>query len=131
MAQAIEGLAASNVRAFGTEVTSALIAGATSQLASELQYAKQEISDLRKENNNLKDGFSESKIECAVLKERIHTYRASRHLRNFGIAVGTVLIGVSFKLFQNAETSYGYISLAVGALLLVLGWFSVPRGSKK
>lgn len=131
MAQAIEGLAASNTRAFGGEVASALIAGATTQLASELQYTKQEVSGLRKENDVLKENLSEANTRKAVLEERINSYRSNRHLRHFGIAVGTTLLGVGFELIRNNLSTYGYASLAIGALLLVLGWHSAPKGGDK
>ena len=131
IAQAIEGLAASNTRAFGGEVASALIAGVTSQLASELQYTKQDVTRLRNEIDVLKESLSGANIQKAVLEERIESYRSNRHLKNLGIFLGTTLLGVGIQLFKNELDTYGYASLIFGALLLGMCWYSAPKGGDK
>ncbi len=131
MAKAIEGLAASNNRAFGGEVASALIAGATTQLALELQYSKAEILKLRETNDSLRDQLSKADTKKAVLEERIDAFRNNRHLRNIGIFIGTTLLAAGIKLFDINQSKYGYASLLFGALLLITCWYSAPRGGKK
>ncbi|TMU22860.1 hypothetical protein E0L35_15455 [Halomonas sp. ATBC28] len=51
MEQAITGLAANNSRAFGGEVASTLIAGATSQMAVELDQIRKELHEQREKMN--------------------------------------------------------------------------------
>jgi len=132
LARTIRGIAASNTRAFGSEVASALIAGATSQLASELQYSKNELVQLRKQLDQLNEGFTQSKIQNAVLSERITSNQQSRHLRNLGIAIGTTLLTASISLFDSEKYQYyGFFSLIVGALLVIFGWYSPMRGGDK
>jgi len=132
IAHAIQGIAASNSRAFGGEVASALIAGATSQLASELQCSKNEILKLQGKNERLTQNISEISVENAVLNERLTASHSTRHLRNFGIAAGTTLVTVSFALFDTEQfKSYGYAAVAIGALLVLAGWFIPVRGGGK
>jgi len=132
LAHTIKGIAASNTRALGTEVTSALIAGATTQMASELQYSKSENQKLQNKIDVLNEHLSDEKVENAVLKERITSSHQHRHLRNLGIAVGTTMLTVSIPLFDSQQyQTYGYVSLAIGALLVAMGWFSPVRGGGK
>jgi hypothetical protein len=132
IAHTIQGIAASNSRAFGGEVASALIAGVTSQLASELQYSKNEVVKLQDKNDQLTKQISERNVENAVLNERLTASNATRHLRNFGIAAGTTLVTVSFALFDTVQfQSYGYVAVAIGVLLVMVGWFTPVRGVDK
>lgn len=131
IAEAITGLASSNSRVFGGEVASTLIAGAASQMATELAQTKQELAKLREKNDTLTTDLSEERTQKAIYKERIDNYSTTRHLKNIGIAVGTLLIGVGIQLIRNNFEAYGLASIIVGALLLVVGWISVPKGGDK
>lgn len=130
--QAITGLAASNARAFGGEVASALIAGATSQMAVELNQTKLELASLREKHESLTNTLSDERVQKAVLAERIDSFRATRHLKNIGIAVGTLLIGTGLQLVRNdAPAAYSVACFIVGALLLIVGWISAPKEGGK
>ncbi len=132
LAHTIKGISASNSRAFGNEVTSALITGATTQLASELQYSKAEISKLQKKIDDQNETLKFSLIENAVLKERISASHQTRHLRNIGIAIGTTLLTTSIPLFDSTKyNSYGFVSLIIGTILLIAGWYSPAKGGDK
>lgn len=132
IAHTIQGIAASNSRAFGGEVASALIAGATSQLAFELRDSKNEVVKLQNKNERLMQDLSEKNVENAVLNERLTASNAMRHLRNFGIAAGTTLFTVSFSLFDTEQfQSYGYAAVTIGTLLVLAGWFTPVRGGVK
>nr|BAJ06921.1 hypothetical protein [uncultured bacterium] len=131
IAHTIQGIAASNSRAFGSEVASALVAGATSQLASELQYSKNEVSKLYEKNEHLNQQLSEKSVENAILRERLSSHVSMRHLRNFGIAAGTTLLTASFALLDSEQlTPYGYGAALIGALLVLAGWFLPAKGGK-
>ena len=131
MAQAIRGLAASNAWAFGGEVASTLIAGATSQMAIELQQTKEDLASIREKNEELAHSVSTAQTEKAVLVERIDAYRANLHLRNFGIAAGTILFGVGVHLIRDSSVGLGIGSLSIGILLLILGWYAAPKGGDR
>ena len=131
MAKTIQGLAASNNRAFGGEITSALIAGATTQLASELQHSKEEHAKLKEKHEKASEKLTQSRIENAVLKEKIQSFQLSRHLSNVGIAIGTGLFGIGLEFIQNNHDGYGYVSIGTGILLILLGWFASPKGMEK
>ena len=131
LANTINGLTAANTRVFGSEATSALVAGATAHLASELQYAKREIETLRLQNEATVKELSESNIKKAVLEERISSYRSNRHLGNLGLVVGATLLNVSFQLFKNEQSGYGSLALLIGVILLLFGWVSAPKGGDK
>lgn len=131
MVRTIKGLAASNNRAFGGEITSALIAGATTQLASELQYSKNENTKLKNKFDQTTELLTEFRVENAILKEKIQSFQLGRHLSNVGIVVGTGLFGIGLELVNNNYGSYGYVGVGTGILLILLGWFSTPKGVGK
>jgi hypothetical protein len=128
MAQAITGLAASNSRAFGGEVASTLIAGATSQMSIELMQTKQELKDLRESYSQQTQDLANERIQSAVLSERIDSYISSRHLKNISISIGSVLIGIGITLITNKLEIYGFSSLIIGAILMIFSWASAPKG---
>lgn len=131
IAEAITGLAVSHSRAFGGEVASTLIAGATSQMAIELNQTKEELSVLRKKLESVTSALSNEKVEKAVLNTRIEEFRSTRHLKNIGIAVGTLLVGTGVQLAPGDSPEYGVATIIVGALLLIVGWISAPKEGGK
>lgn len=131
VASVVAGLAVSNSRAFGGEVAATLIAGATSQMAVELEQAKHDLATLRLKNDTLVDVLTEERIQKAIMIERIDSFRSTRHLKNIGIAIGTLLLSAGFQLIKNGADSYGLCSIAFGFLLLLAGWLSAPKGGDK
>lgn len=103
IASAIEGLAATNTKAFGGDVASVVIAAATRQIAQ---------------------------ASNAVLTERIRSEGKNKHLRNLSITVGTALIGVGITLIRTGNDTYSIGAIVFGALLLLLGWFSGSKEQK-
>lgn len=128
LSNAIAGLAASNNRAFGGEVASTLIAGATSQMAVELEKTRQDLSDQRAKNEKLYSELSAERTKCAVLAERINSYRSTRHLKNLGVAIGSLLLGLGVQLIQTDSNTLCMASLIGGTLLILASWFSAPKG---
>ncbi len=132
IAHTVQGIASTKSRAFGGEVTSALIAGITSQLSAELQYSKGETLKLQSKNDQLAQQLSDERVTNAVLGERLKVFQTIRHSRNFGIAVGTALATTSVVLFDTEQfQSYGYSALGIGILLILAGWFVPVRGGDK
>jgi hypothetical protein len=131
MADAITGLAASNSRAFGGEVASALIAGATSQMAIELKEAKYELAELREKLESATKAWTDEKVKAAVLTTRIQEFRSTSHLKNISIAVGTLLIGIGIQIVQSNTPDYGVATVIVGSLLIFIGWNTAPKESEK
>lgn len=128
--QTVQGLAATKSRAFGNEITSALVAGVTGQLARELEESKTEVRALRGANEKLTSALSESSTKTAVLKERIVAYRANRHLGNVGILIGTALLGGSLQLYQNDLGLLAVLCGIAGSILVLFGWFNAPKGDE-
>lgn len=131
MSKTIAGLAASNSRAFGGEVASALIAGATSQMSVELDQAREELTRQRERNDQLNREISAEKIKSAVLAERINSFRSTRHLKNLGIATGSLIFGIGIQLIKSGSLESGVAGIALGTLLLLFSWLSVPKGGDK
>lgn len=131
MAEAITGLAVSHSRAFGGEVASTLIAGATSQMAIELNEAKYELARLREKLETATKDLTEEKVKAAVLNARIQEFRSTRHIKNIGIAVGTLLVGIGVSMAQGNTASYGVAAVVVGSLLVIVGWFTAPKEGEK
>ncbi len=131
MTNAITGLAATNSRAFGGEVASTLIAGATSQMSVELDQTKVELNEQREKNERLTQELTSEKIKSAILGERIESFRSSRHLKNIGIAIGSILLGTGVQLIKMESLAYGVSCLVIGAILIIFSWASAPKRGDK
>jgi hypothetical protein len=84
-------------------------------MAVELNQTKYELAQLREKHESLTNALSDERIQKAVLTERIDAFRSTRHLKNIGIAVGTLLIGIGIQLVRADTTAYGVASIIVGA----------------
>ena len=71
MAKTIRGLASTHSRSLGGEVTSALIAGATTQLASDYNELKDRHNILSDKFDSQRDELEETRTQKAILAERI------------------------------------------------------------
>lgn len=127
IATTIAGLAASNSRAFGGETTSKLVAGVASHFANELENNRQELAKLRKSCESLREELAEERVRSAVLSERIESFRSTGHLKNVGIAIGTLILGFGGQQAQEGNTVSGIGVIIVGSLIVLLSWFSVPK----
>lgn len=131
MVRTIEGLASSHARSLGGEVTSALIAGATSQLANDYQELKFKYHQLNEKYEKQRDKLEEIKIDKAVLSEKIKADGRNKHLRNLSITIGTSLFGTGIFLSRTELDLYAYGAYGFGSLLLILGWFSDNKENQK
>lgn len=131
MADSIIGLASSNSRAFGGEVASTLVAGVAAQMASELQQTKAELSSVRIKAEASASDLADERVKSAVLSERLRAFQATRHIKQLGVAVGTLLLGTGFQLARAGNTPIAVTSAVIGALLVIVSWWSVPRGGDK
>ena len=118
----VKGIAASP-RALG-EFGSAMLAGAARQLEKENQELRQEVQNLRTSSVTRRDELEHERIRNAKLTERVASEKGHRHIRNFGITVGTAL--ASTGLFPNSiiDNQYSWALFAAGTLLLLVSWFS-------
>ena len=123
IAETIQGLAASNARNMGGAVAANLLSGSFSQLSRELQDAKSDLGDTRRELENVRDELSKSKTRAAVLDERVSTSGRQKHLRNVAIAGGSVILGLASQIDYNQSEALPFVLGAIGILFLVMGWF--------
>jgi hypothetical protein len=132
MARTINGLAATHSRSLGEEVTSALIAGATTQLACDYRELKERHSDLSARFDAQRFELEEARTQKAILKERIRAEGQNKHLRNLCITIGTSLIGTGI-LLTRLDSDWHYYSAAYGfgLLLLFFGWLSGAKEAKE
>lgn len=131
MARTISGLASTHSRSLGGEVTSALIAGATTQLACDYRELKERHVDLSDKFDSQRDELEKTRTQKAVLVERISSAGRNKHLRNLSITIGTSLIGTGIVLMRSGLDKYSYGAYGFGAVLLLLGWFSGPKEVKE
>jgi hypothetical protein len=129
MAQTVGGLAATRARSLGGEVASALLAGSFAQLSYDLQETKRELSTARQQLDETRIELSGSRTEAAVLHERVGTASKTKHFRNLGITVGAMLIGIGVDLYRNGIYALASILCLLGALLILVGWFSTAGGA--
>jgi len=127
----INGLASTHSRSLGGEVTSALIAGVTKQLASDFSELKQKYLYLSNNFDSQRNELEKTRILKAVLVERINSEGRNKHLRNLSITIGTSLIGTGILLSRSGLDRYSYGAYGFGAFLLLLGWFSGPKEVKE
>ena len=130
IASAIEGLAATNTRAFGGDVASVFIAAATRQIAQDCNDLKADNRRLADRIESLRDELETTRTQNAVLTERIRSEGKNKHLRNLGITVGTALIGFGIALSRVSQDGYSTGAFVFGVLLLLLGWFSGSKEEK-
>lgn len=123
-----KGLAASP-RALG-EFGSAMLAGAARQLANENQDLKEETGRLRNLLDERRNLLKKERIRKAVLTERVKSELGNRHLRNFGITVGTTLASAGLFRGPSADDGSSWALILGGALLLLLSWFSPIKYGK-
>ncbi len=130
MAKTIEGLASSHSRSLGGEVTSVLIAGATSQLAGDYQELKKKHNFLDNKFEEQRNELEKTRTKNAVLSEKIRAEASNKNLRNLAITIGTSLTGTGIFLSRTSLDMYALGAFGFGALLLLLGWSSGPREEK-
>jgi hypothetical protein len=130
MAKTIQGLAISHARSLGGEVTSALIAGATRQIANDYEELKQQYYKLNLKYETQRDKLEEIRIDKAVLSEKISADGRNKNLRNLSITIGTSLFGTGIFLSKTELDLYAYGAYGFGLLLLLLGWFSGSKENK-
>ncbi len=128
--KAIEGLAASHSKSLGGDVSSALIAATTNQLANDYSDLKRNYNSLNEKFEAQRDDLENTRISNAVLSERIQSDSRNKHLRNLSITIGTSLISTGIYLSRTELDIYAFGTLVFGALLLLLGWFSGYKEEK-
>jgi hypothetical protein len=128
---AVEGLVASNARAFGGNVPAALLGAATRQIGQDYVELKGEHRRLTSRLEDLREELQRTKTRSAVLEDRIRSEGRNKHVRNLCITVGMGLVGTGLALSKVAVDAYSNVSLVVGALLVFAGWFSGPKAEVK
>ena len=131
IARTIQGLASTHSRALGGVVSSALLAGATSQLASDYHELKEQFKTLSGRYESQRDELEKTRTQRAVLVERIRSEGKNKNLRNFIITIGTSLIGTGIFLSRSGLDYYAYGAYGFGAVLLILGWISGPKETEE
>jgi hypothetical protein len=122
--QKIEGLAATHSRSMGGELAANLLAGSFTQLSHDLQASRQELTNTRDQLRQATSDLSSARTRCAVLEALAKSDAKNRHLKNFCIFTGTVLLGIGIELSRNSFETSSYITGGLGALLLLFGWFT-------
>lgn len=130
MAETLYGLAASKSKSMGGEVSAQLIAAAFGNQTRDLDDTKLELTKTRKKLDDTNAELSSAKANNAVLRERLDNLGAIRHAKNLAIAIGTLLLGQGFKFIVDSLVPFGVGLFVVGALMIVLAWFSAPPKSQ-
>ncbi|MBO2629533.1 hypothetical protein [Shewanella algae] len=131
LAKTITGLTSSHSRAFGGEVASAVIAGATTQLHIDHQDLKNKYEKLAIKLEEQRNELETIRTKNAVLIQKIKGEAATKHLRNFAITIGTSIVASGIFLSRNQFYDYAYGAYFVGVILLVLGWYTGPTEDEK
>lgn len=127
----VEGIAARNSRAFGGDIATALISAATRQMGQDYSDVKKDNGRLKELLEKMRDELETTRTKNAVLSERIRAEGKNKLLRNFGITVGTGLVGIGITLSRTQQDIYSIGAIVSGALLLLLSWFSGPKEESK
>jgi hypothetical protein len=131
IARTITSLASTHSKNLGGEVSSALLAGATRQIAFDYQELKKTYTNLSDKYESQRNVIEKINIQNAVLVERIRSEGRNKHLRNLSMTIGTSLIGTGIVLMRSGFDNYSYGAYGFGAILLLLGWFSGPKEGKE
>lgn len=121
LVKCIEGLASTHSKGLGGEIPAAFIAGATAQIAYDLDETKGDLVRTRERLDTMQTQFAECRERKAVLEERLRSERSIRLFRDIGIAIGTALIGFAVD-FYSSQFKVSIVFFALGTLLLVSCW---------
>jgi len=127
ISKAVYGIASARPRSIGGEVAANLISGSFAQLSYELQESKNELKNYKEELNETKTELFNWKEKAAVYKERLSFDSRIRHLKNLGIASGSIMLGLSVDFMRNDQSKLSYIIGMLGLLLISFGWFSTRK----
>ena len=114
----------------GGDVAAQMIAATYAQLSLDLQRARE---DLRKQGDELRavnEQLTQCKTENATLKERVESGRRHRHVRDFGIALGSILLAIGIPLVPTSTGTLRWLGVSLstlGTLALLVAWFSGDR----
>lgn len=131
LARTIEGLAASRSRSLGGEVVASLIAGYSTQMASDLHETRTTLQSLRTEYALLNEKLTQCREDKAVLSERLYSEARNKHLRHISITGGTALVGIAIEFMRNNLNTFAMITGGIGLIFLFFGWFSSPKEKRK
>jgi hypothetical protein len=131
MSQAIEGLAVTRPRGLGGDVPAALVAGAVSHLSHDLRSAKRAIIEKDQLAETLHTDLTSAKVAVARLEERLGALATVQRLKQFSIFAGTAILGVAATLYPTNAEKTSYVLGAIGAGLLILGWFTGKPGGEE
>ena len=131
LAKTIEGLATTHARSLGGEVSSALIAGVTTQLAVDYKELKEQHNKLSNKPEIQRDDLEKTRTKNAVLRERIQSENRNKNLKNLCIAIGTALFGIGITLSQTSFDMYAFSAYGSGAILLIFGWISSTKENEE
>lgn len=130
MVHTINGLAATHSKSLGGEVASTLLAGMTQQMSNDYQELKFKFEKLSEKYEEQRNVLEETRTDKAVLKNTINSERQNKHLRNFAITIGTGFMSTGIFLGRTQIDFYSVGTFGVGALFLLLGWFTGPKEVK-
>jgi hypothetical protein len=132
VASTMEGLAATNTKAFGGEIPAAAIGAAMRQVNQDYFEMKRDNLRLFERLEKMRDDLEDTRTKNAVLTERIRSDAKNKNLKNFSIAIGMGLMGIGLTLWRaGGQDGYAITATLLGALLLGLGWFSSSKEEKK
>lgn len=124
VSRVVQGLAANKSKSFGGEIGASLLAASFSQMSNDLDLRNSEIKELRDKLENKSEELHKWKQRASVLEERVSANGRIRTLGNIAITLGTALVGISIELYRNNLSVASYVVTAIGAGLMLLGWFT-------
>lgn len=132
IAGTVQGLAASNPRSFGGEVSAKIIAGTISETLRQLTTEKREHALTRATLDSVRAELTNERISSATISERLRSTGRIRHFSNFGVAAGSAIFGFGIDLSSSStNTQIGSILLALGLCMIVLSFFLSPSNPQK
>lgn len=130
MTEAVEGLASSNARAIGGQVPAAMISAFMRQQEMDLQDTKADLRSVRESLDQARSNLAKCRTHEAVLQHQVSSAATDRHLRNLGIAIGSVLLGLAVNV-DPGSLLLSIIMGFAGAVLMLAGWFLPASGRQK
>lgn len=127
---AITGIAESHSRSLGGGISAKLMQAMALQMTSDLHAARGDLKDSIDKCDSLRDSNALLEKNVAVLNERLQSTSRTKHIKNFAIFSGTTLLGSAIEFQKNGHAGYALISALFGLVLILLGWFTVPKGGE-
>jgi len=123
---AVNGIAESQPKGLGGNVTAMMVQGVVSSYQSELKAARVALDKCQARSERLADDLASERQRIAGLSAEKADLRKQRTFSNLCMTIATIAAGLAVDAYKSGSERFAYCA-AVIALALVVGAWVIPR----